>query len=247
MSRLSKDRISTLICLLMMAGMLMVANSIAFASTVVVENPTTEQLNLVSGKSKLIRSSYPVSRVSVANPEITDFLLLSAQEIYITGKTSGSTNLTLWRDKEILAMYDVNVAYDLSALKQRAHEMFPNEQDLKVVSMHDTITLSGRVSSASVLSQALALAKAFAPEGKVTNLVEVGGGHQVMDVKVHHAGGNPFHMQRKRDYRRSPGHHGAGKSIGAVIHFFRQLPDSFPGFLAETLSLVVEDIANYRN
>jgi pilus assembly protein CpaC len=82
-------------------------------------------------------------------------------------------------------MYDVNVSYDISALKQQAYEMFPGEKDLNVVRMHDTITLSGRVSSANVLSQALALAKAFAPEGKVANLVEVGGGHQVMlEVRV---------------------------------------------------------------
>jgi pilus assembly protein CpaC len=51
--------------------------------------------------------------------------------------------------------------------------------------MNDTIALSGTVSSADKLSQAMALARTFAPKEKVNNLVEVGGGHQVMlEVRV---------------------------------------------------------------
>ena len=185
MFRFSKDLTRKLIFLIFAAGVLGCVGSAFAEGTVVVENTMAEQLNLVSGKSKIMRSSYPVSRVSVANPEIADILLLTSREIYITGKASGTTNLTLWREDEILAMYDVNVSYDLSALKEQAYEMFSGENDLKVLRMHDTITLSGRVSSANVLSQVLALAKAYAPEGKIANLVEVGGGHQVMlEVRV---------------------------------------------------------------
>jgi pilus assembly protein CpaC len=54
-----------------------------------------------------------------------------------------------------------------------------------VTAMHDTITLSGRVSSAASLAQALTLARAYVPEGKVNNLVEVRGVQQVMlEVRV---------------------------------------------------------------
>jgi pilus assembly protein CpaC len=45
-----------------------------------------QKLTLVSGKSTVLRSTEPVSRVSIAAPEVADFLLLSANEIYITGK-----------------------------------------------------------------------------------------------------------------------------------------------------------------
>ena len=45
--------------------------------------------------------------------------------------------------------------------------------------------MPGKITSAAGLSQALNLAKAYAPEGKVQNLVEVGGVHQVMlEVRV---------------------------------------------------------------
>jgi pilus assembly protein CpaC len=145
----------------------------------------TEKLTLVSGKSIVLRSTEPISRVSIAAPEVADFLILSANEIYITGKAAGSTNLTLWQNKKLVAIYDLEVAYDLSRLKQQMHEILPDEEALQVIGTNDSITLSGKVSNAVNLSQALALAKSYAPENRVNNLVEVGGVHQVMlEVRV---------------------------------------------------------------
>jgi pilus assembly protein CpaC len=145
----------------------------------------TQKLNLVSGKSIVLRSTAPVSRVSIAAPEVADFLILSANEIYITGKAAGSTNLTLWQNKKLVAIYDLEVAYDLSRLKQQLHEILPEELALQVIGTNDSITLSGKVSNAVNLSQAVALAKSYAPEGRVNNFVEVGGVHQVMlEVRI---------------------------------------------------------------
>jgi pilus assembly protein CpaC len=144
-----------------------------------------QKLTLVSGKSIVLRSAAPVSRVSVAAPEVADFLILSANEIYITGKAAGSTNLTLWQNKKLVAIFDLEVGYDLSRLKQEMHEILPEEEALRVISTNDSITLSGKISSAANLSQAVALVKSYAPEGKVNNFVEVGGVHQVMlEVRV---------------------------------------------------------------
>ena len=144
-----------------------------------------QKLTLVSGKSIVLRSAAPVSRVSVAAPEVADFLILSANEIYITGKAAGSTNLTLWQNKKLVAIFDLEVGYDLSRLKQEMHEILPEEEALQVISTNDSITLSGKISSAANLSQAVALVKSYAPEGKVNNFVEVGGVHQVMlEVRV---------------------------------------------------------------
>ena len=144
-----------------------------------------QKLTLVSGKSIVLRSAAPVSRVSIAAPEVADFLILSANEIYITGKAAGSTNLTLWQNKKLVAIFDLEVGYDLSRLKQQMHEILPEEEALQVISTNDSITLSGKISSAANLSQAVALVKSYAPEGKVNNFVEVGGVHQVMlEVRV---------------------------------------------------------------
>ena len=145
----------------------------------------TQRIELVSGKSVVIRTDAAVKRISIAKPEIADFNLLSPTEIYLTGKAAGTTNLTLWQDGRLTAVYDLVVSYDVSMLKQQMQEILPAEQDLRIFAVNDSITLSGKVTSAASLNQALSLAAAHAPKGKVTNLVDVGGVHQVMlEVRV---------------------------------------------------------------
>src|SRR5512139_1346580 len=142
-------------------------------------------LRVVAGKSILLKSAEPVKRVSLAKPEIADFVLISPQELYIMGKAPGVTTLMLWHDKRLIAVYDVEVAYDISQLKEKLNQLLPGEKDLRVLATNDSLTLSGKVSNTSNLSQALALARAFAPKGQVNNLAEVGGVHQVMlEVRV---------------------------------------------------------------
>jgi pilus assembly protein CpaC len=145
----------------------------------------TGMLRVVAGKSILLKSAEPVKRVSVAKPEVADFVLISPQELYIMGKAPGVTTLMLWHDKRLIAVYDVEVAYDISQLKEKLNQLLPGEKDLRVLATNDSLTLSGKVSNTTNLSQALALARAFAPKGQVNNLVEVGGVHQVMlEVRV---------------------------------------------------------------
>jgi pilus assembly protein CpaC len=145
----------------------------------------TKRIELVSGKSVVLRTESAVKRISIANPEIADFNLLSPTEIYLTGKAAGTTNLTMWQDGRLTAVYDLVVSYDVSKLKHQMQEMLPAERDLRITAANDALTLSGKVTNAAALNQALAMAKAYAPEGKVSNLVEVGGVHQVMlEVRV---------------------------------------------------------------
>ena len=149
------------------------------------ESQTAKRISLLVGKSIVLKSEEPVKRISIADPAVADFVLISPSEIYITGKGAGVTNMTLWLRKGNYRVFDLDVGFDVSQMKQRLEEILPEETDLRVTAMQDSITLSGRVSSAANLSQALTLARSYAPEGKVNNLVEVRGVQQVMlEVRV---------------------------------------------------------------
>jgi pilus assembly protein CpaC len=155
------------------------------ASSMVQETMEPKKLNLISGKSAILKSPLPIKRVSIADPEIADLLLLSSHEIYLTGKTAGTTNLTLWQNNKVTEFYDLEVAYDLSRLKRQVHEALPEEKDLQIIGTNDSITLVGRMINTANLSKVTALARSFAPKGKINNLIEVGGVHQVMlEVRI---------------------------------------------------------------
>src|SRR5919108_1354583 len=145
---------------------------------------TPQKLNLVVGKSLVIDTPVAIKRVSLANPDIADTVVISPRQIYLTGKAVGTTNLTLWgADDRVSTIFDVTVSPDLSQLKEKLQEILPGE-NIRVNAAQDSITLSGEVSNTANLSQALAVTEAFAPK-KVVNLTQVAGVHQVMlEVRV---------------------------------------------------------------
>jgi len=132
-----------------------------------------------------MKSEINVKRISIGSPEIADFILLSPKEIYIQGKAAGLTNMILWQDNKVTSIYDIEVKYDISRLKEKLYQILPDEKEIRIMSTNDSLTLLGRISSAENLSQAMALAESYAPSGKIINLLTVGGTHQVMlEVKI---------------------------------------------------------------
>ncbi len=149
---------------------------------------TGRQVNYLSlsvGKSTVVNTNQSVTRVSIADPKIADFVLISPREMYVTGQATGMTNMTLWSKKKVIATYNISVTPDVEQLQANINIVLPGEQDVQVLSSADSITLFGKVSTAASLSRVLSLAEACAPDGKVHNLLEVGGGHQVMlEVRI---------------------------------------------------------------
>ena len=132
-----------------------------------------QALDLVLGKSTVIDVPVAIKRASLADPAIADAMVLSPTQIYVTGKGFGSTNLTLWgKDGQILAIFDVEVALDVARLTKKFSRLLPDETNLHLVCSNDHLTLSGTISSPAKLSQALAVAEAFAPK-KVINLLKI--------------------------------------------------------------------------
>ncbi len=141
------------------------------------ESAAPQKLDLVVGKSVILTSSEPVKRVSLGTPqgvpEIAVAMVLTPRQIYVTGKTPGVTNLTIWGANEnISSILDIEVSPDVSRLREMIQKMFPEEKDVIVTATHDNVTLSGKVSNMSSLSQILALADPFSPK-KVVNLMRV--------------------------------------------------------------------------
>jgi len=144
-------------------------------------------------KSRILDVDKPVRKLSIGNPDIADILVLRANQVYVVGKALGTTNVVLWdASNRIIATIDIEITHDIDTLKAKLHELLPDE-NISVSSSQGTIVLSGEVSGPSKMDAALALATSFAPEdeegntkeGKVVNLMHVGGIQQVLlEVKV---------------------------------------------------------------
>jgi len=151
------------------------------------ETTEHQKLVLTVGKTVIVSSSDPLKRVSLGSQEIADAIVLTPLQISIIGKAPGVTNLIIWgMDDKVSAVLDIQVSPDISRLREMIQKILPEEKNLNIQATHESFTLSGNVSSASSLSQVLALAEVHVPkDGKVVNLIEVSGVHQVMlEVRV---------------------------------------------------------------
>jgi pilus assembly protein CpaC len=146
-----------------------------------VQDEDLEQvIRLRVGRSKVLKTPFPIQRVSVADPEIADIVLISNREIYINGNSAGVTNVSLW-GKQRFSSARVTVEPDVSILKEKLFKIMPKEK-ISVEAAGDTVVLSGEVSGPTIQDTALALAAPFAggKKEKVVNLLHIGGVQQVM-------------------------------------------------------------------
>ena len=137
-------------------------------------------LELVIGKSTLMRLPSAVERISVGNPQIADISLISHSEIYLLGKSYGSTNLVVWRRGGGSTVMDINVSIDAQRMEKKIHELLPEETGIRVRPAADSVILSGTVSSALKAKYAEDIANAFIRDINRTMLLPVMAG----DTKV---------------------------------------------------------------
>jgi pilus assembly protein CpaC len=127
-----------------------------------------------------------------------DVLLLSPREVYLLGKTMGSTNIALLDRAGKCTLMDVAVGIDTVALNASLKEFMPGENLIKISSAADAVVLSGTVSDAAAADRVVDIAGAYvrrvsggqagsraSANDNVINMLSVAAPQQVMlEVKV---------------------------------------------------------------
>jgi pilus assembly protein CpaC len=151
----------------------------ALAQVSVAEGIHAGQLDVPVNKSQVLRSDRPYAKALIGNPEIADILPLTDSSVYVLGKKTGTTSLTLYdRRSNLIAVVDVVVGPDVTTLKRQLSELMP-DQDVGARMSNDSIILEGVVPSAPAADRAVQIAETYAP-GKVVNLLSIGSSQQVM-------------------------------------------------------------------
>ena len=130
--------------------------------------PNRKRCTCASGVPSWCPPPFPFKRVSIADPDVADVVVLSPRELYVYGKKVGYTSIILWEEERGKTLLDVVVALDLTAFKEKLHELYPNEE-INVYSSEKGMVLSGTVSGPEVAEQVIRLAQNYLPkeaEGK---------------------------------------------------------------------------------
>lgn len=137
------------------------------------------QLGLVATP---VTASESVDVASVADMEV---LLLSPTDLFFRGKKAGATNVILQDANGVCYLRDIVVAIDPATLQAKLGELMPDEGGIRVKSAENAIVLTGKVSDAAKLDEAMRLATAYGDGKRVVNLLRVTAPQQVMlEVKI---------------------------------------------------------------
>ena len=118
-------------------------------------------LDVTLGKSVLLKMPAAAARLSVGNPQVADVILIDPAQIYVLGKSIGTTNVILWTRGGQTAIINVTVFMDAAALQSKLRELMPEERNIKVSAAGDSLVLFGMVSDALKADRAVALADAY--------------------------------------------------------------------------------------
>lgn len=128
------------------------------------------QVNL--GQTVIVEAEGIIKRVSLGNPAISDYSVISKNEVMLLGAKSGSTELYIWLDNDDMLRYNLIVYDDLSELRTKLIQILGARavQSIKLVLAKETVILKGIVKSQYEAHQAEEVAALYY---KVMNLLEV--------------------------------------------------------------------------
>ena len=125
-----------------------------------------------------------------------DVLLLSPTEVYLLGKSIGTTNVVLLDRSGQCTAFDVVVGMDTAALQAVIGQLLPDEKGVRVVPAFDSVVLMGSVSDAGAVASVMDLANAYVrgssggasvagANPRIVNMMSTASPQQVMlEVKV---------------------------------------------------------------
>ncbi len=132
--------------------------------------PVEQQLHLVVGRSVFINTRHRLTRVYVTSPSILDSYTASPNQIVVTAKKPGTSNLIVWDEagesQAFMITSDVNVSELRDALKQA----LPND-NVQVAGQEGHVVLTGTIGTDKVSDQVLKLAGLYSKD--VTNALVV--------------------------------------------------------------------------
>ena len=140
-----------------------------------------QRLTLSLDKAAVVQLDADARDVLVSNPEMVDAVVRTPRRIFLLATKVGQTNALFFdgQGKQILSL-DIRVERDVVDLADLMKVSLPNSA-VTVQAMNDNVILTGSVNSALESTRAADLAARFAGDPKkVVNMINIGGGQQVM-------------------------------------------------------------------
>ena len=132
------------------------------------------EVRLLAGRSTLIDTGAPITRVSLTSADVADALVTSSSQLLVHGKVPGTISMFVWNRGGSVRRYEIAVHRDAARAAERMRELFPRET-IDVQSNGKTLVLAGKVTTKEVADRAVDVAATFVERREeVVSLLQVG-------------------------------------------------------------------------
>jgi pilus assembly protein CpaC len=135
-----------------------------------------DSVEMASGDTaNYVSQHHPLKRVIVGDPDMVHVDVIAKDEIVLVGRKMGQSKILLRDNMDNTTTLNVFVSPDVSLLKRRIHQLFPN-QDIEIYSNANGVILGGTVTGAEIIEQVLRVANQIltAPTGEGPKPIKVG-------------------------------------------------------------------------
>ncbi|HLA83793.1 MAG TPA: pilus assembly protein N-terminal domain-containing protein [Thermoguttaceae bacterium] len=175
---------------LVVAAMTLSAAREVRAQTQTLQNPSivrklenaSERMEMIVNTSRILTLDQKIPQAQVNNPDVLQLVPLSPNQIQVSAKKPGITQVNLWTEDKKIYTVDVVVFGDARELAEVLKSEFPNAS-FTVTTVGNSVRISGVVDQPEHVPQVIRIAEEYYP--KVINNITVSGVQQVLlHVKV---------------------------------------------------------------
>ena len=142
-----------------------------------------DHLKMVVNSSRFLVLDKKIPQVQVNNPDILDVVPMSPNQVQISAKRTGVTQVNLWGEDKRIYTVTVIVMGDAAELTQILRELFPRTSLTIVPVNGNSVIISGYVDQQDAVPKIVAVASKYFPD--VINNMTVSGVQQgMLHVKV---------------------------------------------------------------
>ncbi|MEN6457322.1 MAG: type II and III secretion system protein family protein [Thermoguttaceae bacterium] len=142
----------------------------------------SDRLQMTVHSSRILTLDRKITQAQVNNPDLVELTPITPNQVQISAKATGVTQLNVWDDAKKLFTVDLMIHGDARELEMILRSTFP-QAALKITPVANSVLVSGFVDDPQHVERIIRIAEEFYP--KVINNLRVGGCQQVLlHVKV---------------------------------------------------------------
>jgi pilus assembly protein CpaC len=136
--------------------------------------PIEQQLHLMVGRSTFVNTRHRLTRVYVTTPSVLDTYTASPNEIVVTAKKPGTSNLIVWDEAGEAQSFAITSDVNISTLRDAMKQAMPNE-NIGVSGDEGRVVLTGTVGTEKIADAVVKLASQYSKD--VTSALVVNSAH----------------------------------------------------------------------